>query len=188
MRVPSSRKPVELGLAPRTIGNGSSDTTDATPGSVWITRNGSPNVPGIFWISSPAQRDARDLVAALLGDHDGLVEVVAFALDEVGDRQLLPGRERLLLHEGVVLRREDRHARGAGRQRQAKVPAGVGLGPVVLVAAPTGGDGRGRERAARAELDEAPAQHGRERGACRRPGAPRRARAPADARGAGTSA
>ena len=53
MRVPSSRKPVEAGLAPRTIGNGSSDTTDDTPGSVWITRNGSPNVPGIFWISSP---------------------------------------------------------------------------------------------------------------------------------------
>ena len=59
---------------------------------------------------------------------DGLVEVVAFALDQVGHRQLLLGRQRLLLHEGVVLRREDRHARGAGRQRQAKVPAGVGFG------------------------------------------------------------
>ena len=104
-----------------------------------------------------AQRDARDLVAPPLGDDDGLVEVVAFALDEVGHRQLLPGRERLLLHEGVVLGREDRDARGAGRQRQAKVPAGVGLGPVVLVA-DAGDDGRGRERAARAELDEAAAQ------------------------------
>src|SRR3569833_3412613 len=52
-RVPSISKPVELGDAPRTTGNGNSDTTDATPGSAWITRNGSPNVPGTCWSSGP---------------------------------------------------------------------------------------------------------------------------------------
>ena len=51
--MPSIRNPVEAGLAPRTIGNGSSDTTDATPGSAWITRNGSPNVPGTCLSSGP---------------------------------------------------------------------------------------------------------------------------------------
>ena len=43
----------ELGLAPRTIGNGSREIAEATPGSAWTTRNGSPNVPGICLISGP---------------------------------------------------------------------------------------------------------------------------------------
>ena len=55
-----------------------------------------------------AQRDARDLFAALLADHDDLVGIVAVALDEVGHRELLLRDQRLLLQERVVAGRVDR--------------------------------------------------------------------------------
>ena len=51
--MPSSRNPVELGLEPRTTGKGRSEMTEATPGSVWMTRKGSPKVPGTCLISGP---------------------------------------------------------------------------------------------------------------------------------------
>ena len=158
--MPSSRKPVELGLAPRTTGNGSSDTTDATPGQRLDHAERIAEGAGDLLDLGAAQRDARDLLAALFADDHDLVGVVAIALDEVADRQLLRSRQRLLLQERVVARRIDRHAGGPGRQRQPEPPARVGLAlntadrPTTAVTVASG------DRRARAELDQLAAQHG----------------------------
>ena len=41
------------GLLPRTMGKGNRLITDVTPGNTLMTRNGSPNVPGMRVISRP---------------------------------------------------------------------------------------------------------------------------------------
>ena len=128
-RVPSSRKPVELGLAPRTIGNGSSDTTDDDAGQRLDHAERIAERARDLLDLGAAQRDARDLLAALLADDDDLVRIVAIALDEVGDRELLLGGERLLLDERVVARRRrPRRAPAPGGSGEPKLPVRVGVG------------------------------------------------------------
>ena len=62
-----------------------------------------------------AERDPRNLLAVLLADDDDLVRVIAIALYEIGDRDLLGCRQCLLLQKEVMARRVHGHAGDARR-------------------------------------------------------------------------
>ena len=55
-RMPSRKKPVLPGFAPRIAYSANGHTTCDTPGSDSITRNGSPPVPGVVRAASASMR------------------------------------------------------------------------------------------------------------------------------------